>query len=207
MGQLAPLRTGDPEQAAIIMEADPYFWTQDNGAGGPVHFATTYKQIDMLHHILRNCPEAVNQRDPRGFTPLHRAAYLAQYDGYMELYEYLLSEGGDPTIKSEDYDPYMNPGTKIAIEVSIDDDVVRGALRALEEKYAGVTKKPEPHPDIGEWWTLYDYGLDTVRTWAKDFEPDYPEERRRQKHIKEKAAWKAKRTAAREVGLCTLKSS
>jgi hypothetical protein len=28
------------------------------------------------------CPEAVNQRDPRGFTPLHRAAYLAQYDGH-----------------------------------------------------------------------------------------------------------------------------
>jgi hypothetical protein len=59
-------RLGDPEQAAIIMETDPYFWTQDNGAGGPVHFSTTYKQIDMLHHILRNCPQAVNQRDVRG---------------------------------------------------------------------------------------------------------------------------------------------
>ena len=23
-------------------------------------------------------------------TPLHRAAYLAQHDGYLELYEYLL---------------------------------------------------------------------------------------------------------------------
>jgi hypothetical protein len=78
------------------MEADPYFWTQDNGAGGPVHFATTYKQIDMLHHVLRNCPEAVNQRDPRGFTPLHRAAYLAQYDG-----------GGDPTL-SPRFPPLMS---------------------------------------------------------------------------------------------------
>jgi hypothetical protein len=26
---------------------------------------------------------------------------------------------------------------------------------------------PEPHADIGDWWTLYDYGLDTVKTWAK----------------------------------------
>ena len=26
---------------------------------------------------------------------------------------------------------------------------------------------PEPHPDIGDWWALYDYGLDTVKTWPK----------------------------------------
>ncbi len=32
----------------------------------------------------------VNQRDEKGFTPLHRAAYLAHYNGYLELYEYLL---------------------------------------------------------------------------------------------------------------------
>ncbi len=38
----------------------------------------------------------MNQRDEKGFTPLHRAAYLAQYDGYLEIYEYLLvgPEGG-----------------------------------------------------------------------------------------------------------------
>ena len=65
-------RLGDPEQLVMIMENDPYYWTQDNGAGGPVHFSTTYKQLDMLHHILNNCPEAVNQSDQRGFTPLHR---------------------------------------------------------------------------------------------------------------------------------------
>ncbi len=32
----------------------------------------------------------MNQRDDRGFTPLHRAAYLAHYDGYLEIFEYLL---------------------------------------------------------------------------------------------------------------------
>ena len=119
------------------MDTDPYFWTQDNGAGAPVHFATTYKQLDMvrrarrdetplppsccarelrrlaaltrcascagrapdacgcpcaaqLHHIIRNFRETVNQRDPRGLTALHRAAFLAQYDGYLQIYEYLL---------------------------------------------------------------------------------------------------------------------
>ena len=65
-------RLADPEQAELIMNADPYYWTQDNGAGGPIHFSTTYKQLDMVHHILNNCPEAVNQSDQRGFTPLHR---------------------------------------------------------------------------------------------------------------------------------------
>ena len=42
------IRLGDPEQLAKIMDTDPYFITQDNGAGAPVHFATTYKQLDMV---------------------------------------------------------------------------------------------------------------------------------------------------------------
>jgi ankyrin repeat protein len=70
-------------QLATIMAVDPYFLTQDNGAGAPVHFATTYGQLDMLHHLV-NCGAEVNQRDPKGFTPLHRAAYLAHLDGYLE---------------------------------------------------------------------------------------------------------------------------
>jgi len=129
-----------PRAGAQIMDTDPYYWTQDNGAGAPVHFATTYKQLDMvrrrcepgrdpkrppplasnsasaaraapaarrgltrhpaprrrpaqLHHIVRNFPETVNQRDPRGLTALHRAAFLAQYDGYLQIYEYLLVRG------------------------------------------------------------------------------------------------------------------
>lgn len=42
------VRLGDPEQLAKVMDVDPYFITQDNGAGAPVHFATTYKQLDMV---------------------------------------------------------------------------------------------------------------------------------------------------------------
>jgi [acyl-carrier-protein] S-malonyltransferase len=194
-------RLGDPEQAAIIMETDPYYWTQDNGAGGPVHFATTYKQIDMLHHILRNCPQAVNQRDVRGFTPLHRAAYLAQYDGYQELYEYLLSEGADPRIVTEDYDPYLNPGRKTPIEVAVKDGPTRDALRFLEEKYADTKKKSKPHGDIGDWWALYDYGPEKVYGWTHDFEPDYPERRRNAKDAAEKREWKKKRKAARDAAI------
>ena len=42
------VRMGDPEQLAKIMATDVYFITQDNGGGAPVHFATTYKQLDMV---------------------------------------------------------------------------------------------------------------------------------------------------------------
>lgn len=70
---------------------------------------------------------------------------------------------------------------------------MRNRLLALEKRYKDVPKardgvhvtalvcepggaltrsatrvqKREPHPDIGDWWTLYDYGLDTVKTWDK----------------------------------------
>ena len=43
----------------------------------------------QMHHLLNNGAE-INQRDEKGWTPLHRAAYLAHFDGYLELYEYLL---------------------------------------------------------------------------------------------------------------------
>lgn len=42
-----------------------------------------------MHHLL-NMGAEVNQRDQKGWTPLHRAAYLTHYNGYIELYEYLL---------------------------------------------------------------------------------------------------------------------
>lgn len=44
------VRLGDPEQLALIMKTDPYFVTQDNGAGAPLHFATTFRQLDMVRY-------------------------------------------------------------------------------------------------------------------------------------------------------------
>jgi ankyrin repeat protein len=48
-----------------------------------------YGCLYKMHHLLNNGAE-INQRDEKGFTPLHRAAYLSHYVGYQELYEYLL---------------------------------------------------------------------------------------------------------------------
>ncbi len=82
------VRLGDPERLFHVMSVDPCFFTQDNGAGAPIHFATTYKHIDMIHHLVNSGAE-INQRDDRRLTALHRS-HLAQYDGYMQIYEYLL---------------------------------------------------------------------------------------------------------------------
>ncbi|KXZ47596.1 hypothetical protein GPECTOR_34g755 [Gonium pectorale] len=139
------VRLGDPEMLAKIMQVDPYFVTQDNGAGAPIHFAVTYRQLDMVHHLL-NLGASVNQRDPRGLTPLHRAAHLAHLDGYLEIYELLLSRGADPSILSEDFDPYLSPGPKSPQQMAVDDPRVRAALQALEDKYASV-------PKVGGWRT------------------------------------------------------
>ena len=32
----------------------------------------------------------------------------------------------------------------------------------------------EPHPDIGCWWALYDYGQEAIGSWAKDHVHAYP---------------------------------
>jgi len=60
------------------------------------------------------------------------------------------------------------------VEVAIDDEDVRDQLRALNKLYAQTPKCREPHPDIGCWQTLYDYGLDAVKAWAKDYKHPYP---------------------------------
>ena len=48
-----------------------------------------------------------------------------------------------------------------------------------------------PHPDVGDWWALYDYGLEAIRKWPAGFEPPYPEALRRlrdrEAHKEEKA--------------------
>ena len=182
------------QQLAKIIDTDPYYWTQDNGAGAPIHFATTYKQLDMVHHILNN-GGLVNQRDKKGFTALHRAAYLAHYEGYLEIYEYLLSRGADPAIKSEDYDPYLNPGRKLPVDVAVDEGDTRAKLVALEKKYAGTAKEPEPHTDVGDWWALYDYGLDVVSKWPKTHKPEYPEEAKRARDAADRAREKKEHKA------------
>lgn len=133
----------------------------------------THHPTPQLHHLLNNGAE-VNQRDEKGFTPLHRAAYLAHFDGYLEIYEYLLSRGADPAARTNDYDPYLSPGRKLPVEVAVEEDAIRSKLLALEEKYAGVAKAPLPHHDIGCWWALYDYGLDRIKAWAASHKQHYP---------------------------------
>lgn len=86
----------------------------------------------------------------------------------------LQSRGADPTILSENFEPYLSPGRKAPVEVAIEDEEVRSKLRALENLYMDTPKSTEPHPDIGCWQTLYDYGPEAVKSWAKDYKHPYP---------------------------------
>ena len=105
---------------------------------------------------------------PAPAPPLTRAPRRAQQ-----------SEGADPSIRTEDFDPYLDPGRKLPYEVAVEDDAIRAKIRALDAKYAGTPKKAEPNPDIGCWWALYDYGLDAVKAWPRDYKHPYPGARRR----------------------------
>ena len=161
-------------------------------------FSLTLKKkkhaFPQLHHLLNHGAE-VNQRDGRGWTPLHRAAHLAHYDGYLEVCDYLLSRGADPNVKTRNFDPYLDPGRKTALDVCVDDEAIRGRLRELIERHAGAERRPVPHRDIGCWWTLYDFGLETVRSWGADHRHPYPETVARAKDREERRARREARRA------------
>ena len=50
--------------ALQIMKKDPYFLTQDNGSGSPLHFAVRYCQIDMARPIFPPSPDGFKEREP-----------------------------------------------------------------------------------------------------------------------------------------------
>jgi hypothetical protein len=48
------------------------------------------------------------------------------------------SRGADPSILTDNYDPYLNPGKKLPVEVAVEEGDTRAKLIALEKKYAQV---------------------------------------------------------------------
>ena len=56
---------------------DPYYASQDNGAGTPLHFAASYGEPEMIPELLEY-GGLINSKDIFGMTPLHRAATLIQ---------------------------------------------------------------------------------------------------------------------------------
>ena len=50
------------------------------------------------------------------------------------------SRGADPSIRTEDYDPYLNPGRHLPIDIAPEDETVRAKLLALDKKYADTPK-------------------------------------------------------------------
>ncbi len=59
------------------------------------------------------------------------------------MFECPQTRGADPSIRTENYDPYLSPGLKLAIEVALDDEVLRGKLKALDKKYAKASRRTQ----------------------------------------------------------------
>jgi ABC-type multidrug transport system fused ATPase/permease subunit len=70
---------------AQIMDTDPYFWSQNNGAGAPIHFATTYKQLDMAR-CFACCLERrfTSLRSDTASRPAAAAPHHPQLSGHGE---------------------------------------------------------------------------------------------------------------------------
>lgn len=83
--------------------------------------------------------------------------------------------------------------------MAIDDSTVRGRLLELERRYKNVPKVREPHAHIGDWWTVYDYGLDNIKQWPTDYKHPYPEELKRVREAAEMKAAKEARRAAKKA--------
>jgi hypothetical protein len=47
------------------------------------------------------------------------------------------SRGADPGVRTEDYDPYLDPGCKLAIDVAIEDECIRTQLLDLQVPLPG----------------------------------------------------------------------
>lgn len=70
------------------------------------------------------------------------------------------NRGADPSIRTEDYDPYLSPGKKLPIEVALEEDEIRGKLKALEKKYAKArtaAKHPVHPPHLPSFFFFANY--------------------------------------------------
>lgn len=89
------------------------------------------------------------------------------------------------------------------MDLAVEEPATWQLLLDLEAKYTGVekvrrqgaqeafgvwltvfrlrTQARQPHPDIGDWWTLYDYGIQAVKAWPVDYQHPYPEVAKRQR--------------------------
>ena len=73
----AAISTGSLDLFREIIGVDPYYASQDNGAGTPLHFAASYGEPEMIPELLEY-GGLINSKDIFGMTPLHRAATLIQ---------------------------------------------------------------------------------------------------------------------------------
>lgn len=156
------LRRGNLELYKTIQEADRDWWfpTLDRGDGAVLHFAVDHGQLECVKFLVEECNAEVNQQDSElGWTPLHRCARMAHVTQrpYLAIFEYLLSNGADPNIKTydgrdirdRDDTTEMRTGAPLSVyDVCVEkgrgwrSGNVRSKLQACAKKYQKVPKRP-----------------------------------------------------------------
>ena len=93
----------------------------DRGAGALLHFAVDHGQFDMVKFLIDQRGVPVNQRcRATGWTPLHRCAFIAHYKHapFLQIFEYLLSHGADPELKTLGDRHRPQPATALDLAVN-----------------------------------------------------------------------------------------
>ena len=187
-------RLSDPEQ---LRSSGGTTRTTDPGQRrAPRALRRDVQADDMLHHILRNCPSpstsAIRAGSPHTAPPTSRSTTATSRSTST-------SPRADPSLRTDDFDPYLDPGTKLPVDVAIKDDATRDAIRPLRRSARASWKKPEPHADIGDWWAPRSRSGDGGRM-AQRHKPEYPERRRTRSSRRRNASIRPN-AAAREVAI------
>ena len=93
--------------------------------------------------------------------------------------------------------PYLYPGKHKPRDLAPEIDSCKEKLERLEEIYRHHPKQPLPHWALGDWWALYDYGIEEIRSWPHDRKVEFPEDRKRRVEQEEKELERERRRRRR----------
>jgi len=84
--------------AALVASVLTGLWLAGTAPAGPIHKAAEKGNLARVKELLKANPQLLNEKDKRGFTPLHHAAGEER----VEVAKFLVAEGADVSAKAND---------------------------------------------------------------------------------------------------------